>query len=391
MLLTPIERSVCSRIALNNMPTASTATPDAGAHTHEHSHGAAAHSHSHAHVTDDADETCDPDALLSPFVASSPLPGVVLLRGALDAAGQRDALAWALKHGIDRRAWLDADGGLNAPRQSRGRCYDAVETVDSQAGALSNALQAAARRAFADCDPVGASTTHLLMLFYAKLERGLGWHRDDGQSDGRDLSPVVSLSLGASCSFRMKHGPNDPETVVELDSGDAILFGGPARHIMHCVTDLQKGTCPSHLHDVVRGRVPGDPAEWRLNLTWRHAPELRGLEGVDRFHILGAPTSSFVATAREKGLDVARAEANARKLARKKKKTKRRFGTDCSFGVRCARPCCEPKATLTHLDFLAAPGKEETPPPPAYLMVLQLVGPVVLGVACVRLLKRFIA
>ena len=223
-------------------------------------------------LKDDADETCDPDALLSPDrVASSPLPGVVLLKNALDEAGQREALEWALRHGIDRKAWLDEEGGLNAPRQFRGRCYDAVEAVDPRAGALSDALQGAARKAYEEVDPVGASTTHLLMLFYANLARGLGWHRDNGRSDGRDLTPVVSLSLGAACSFRMKHGPNEPETVVQLESGDAILFGGPARHVMHCVTDLQKGTCPAHLRDLVRGRVPGDPAEWRLNLTWRGA------------------------------------------------------------------------------------------------------------------------
>ena len=51
---------------------------------------------------DDADETCDPDALLNPDrVASSPLPGVVLLKNALDEAGQREVLEWALRHGID--------------------------------------------------------------------------------------------------------------------------------------------------------------------------------------------------------------------------------------------------------------------------------------------------
>ena len=143
-------------------------------------------------LKNDADETCDPDALLSPDrVASSPLPGVVLLKNALDEAGQREALAWALRHGIDRKAWLDADGALNAPRQFRGRCYDAVEAVDPRAGALSDALQKAAKQAYSEVDPVGASTTHLLMLFYAKLERGLGWHRDNGRSDGRDLNPVV--------------------------------------------------------------------------------------------------------------------------------------------------------------------------------------------------------
>ena len=119
----------------------------------------------------------------------------------------------------------------------------------------------------------------------------------------------------------------------------------------------------------------------------RHAPELRGLEGGDRFHILGSPTSNFVAAAREKGLAAARAEANARKRARKQKKARRRFGTDCSLGAGCDRPCCAPRTTLTHLDFVKPAEAEEPPPPPAYLMVLYLVGPVVLGVGAARVAR----
>ena len=150
-------------------------------------------------LKNDADETCDPDALLSPDrVASSPLPGVVLLKDALDEAGQREALAWALRHGIDRRAWLDADGALNAPRQFRGRCYDAVEAVDRRAGALSDALQKAAKQAYGEVDPVGASTTHLLMLFSRT------WSRNPAgiaTTAGRRPRPaVVSLCSAACCS-----------------------------------------------------------------------------------------------------------------------------------------------------------------------------------------------
>ena len=47
----------------------------------------------------------------------------------------------------------------------------------------------------------------------------------------------------------------------------------------------------------------------------RHAPELRGLEGGDRFHILGLPTATFVAAAREKGLDAVLGEYVAFKEA----------------------------------------------------------------------------
>ena len=175
----------------------------------------------------DADETCDPDAVLSPDrVASSPLPGVVLLKNALDDAGQREVLEWALRHGIDRKAWLDADGALNAPRQFRGRCYDAVEAVDRRAGALSDALQDAARKAYEDVDPVGASTTHLLMLFYANLARGpaatlpnIFW-AIDATNEGlprlhlRGGNPPL-LRLAGSCaiSLKMQHAVQAEQAV----------------------------------------------------------------------------------------------------------------------------------------------------------------------------------
>lgn len=64
----------------------------------------------------------------------------------------------------------------------------------------------------------------------------LGMHRD---SDERSRAPVVSLSLGASCTFRFggterSAGWQD----IELRSGDLFVFGGPTRLNYHGVVAL---------------------------------------------------------------------------------------------------------------------------------------------------------
>ena len=253
------------------------------------------------------------------------MPGVVLLKGALDADAQLDVLRWCLAYGVDGKRWLDGDG-LNAPRQGRGRSYDAVGRVDARAGPLCEALRRAARAADGRADPLGgAAATHVLLLWYARLERGLGWHRDDGKWDGASLAPVVSLSLGCSCDFSLKANPSDAPVVARLDSGDAILFGGPARSVMHAVANITPGTCPPALAAAALGRVEtARGGEFRLNLTWRHAPEIAGLEAEERFHIFGGGTRQFLDAARDRGLEAARAEANERRRARRARRVERR-------------------------------------------------------------------
>ena len=64
------------------------------------------------------------------------------------------------------------------------------------AQALCAALVARAVKLEACVDPVGEAHTHVLLLYYARLERGLGWHRDDGPiaHSRRRQASLVSLS-----------------------------------------------------------------------------------------------------------------------------------------------------------------------------------------------------
>jgi alkylated DNA repair protein (DNA oxidative demethylase) len=102
-----------------------------------------------------------------------------------------------------------------------------------------------------------------LINFYDEHAR-LGMHQD---KDERSPEPVVSLSIGQPCIFRLgtTHQRSGPHADVTLRSGDAFVFGGPARFAYHGV--------PKVLAD------PIDPAiglpSGRLNITLR----VTGLDG----------------------------------------------------------------------------------------------------------------
>ena len=69
----------------------------------------------------------------------------------------------------------------------------------------------------------------------------MGLHQD---RDEQDLeAPVVSVSLGDTAVFRiggLKRG--DPTRSLRLASGDAFVFGGPARLIFHGIDRLLAGS-----------------------------------------------------------------------------------------------------------------------------------------------------
>jgi alkylated DNA repair protein (DNA oxidative demethylase) len=69
----------------------------------------------------------------------------------------------------------------------------------------------------------------------------LGLHQD---RDEREFAaPVVSLSLGDRALFRFG-GPTrkDPSRSLELESGDAFVFGGPARLAFHGIDRVLSGS-----------------------------------------------------------------------------------------------------------------------------------------------------
>ncbi|WP_305093047.1 alpha-ketoglutarate-dependent dioxygenase AlkB [Prescottella sp. R16] len=118
------------------------------------------------------------------------------------------------------------------------------------------------RRAVADAyeDPdagAGYTPDAALINFYDATAR-MGMHRDQEE---RSTAPVVSLSIGDTCTFRFGNPDtrSRPYTDVELCSGDLFVFGGPSRFAYHGVPKVFPGTA-----DPECGLASG-----RLNITLR--------------------------------------------------------------------------------------------------------------------------
>ena len=96
-----------------------------------------------------------------------------------------------------------------------------------------------------------------LVNFYDADAR-MGMHQD---KDERDDAPVVSLSVGDSCTFRFGNTRDRgrPYEDVLLASGDLFVFGGPARFAYHGVTRVHPGTAPAGC----------GLSEGRVNITMR--------------------------------------------------------------------------------------------------------------------------
>lgn len=99
-----------------------------------------------------------------------------------------------------------------------------------------------------------------LINFYGDDGRmGLHQDKDESRASIDAGKPVVSLSLGDTARFLFGGlRRRDPVDALLLESGDAFVFGGPARLRFHGVTRIIAGSGPPEL------RLPG-----RFNLTFR--------------------------------------------------------------------------------------------------------------------------
>lgn len=94
-----------------------------------------------------------------------------------------------------------------------------------------------------------------LVNFYEQGAR-MGLHQDRDETDLE--TPVVSISLGDDCLFRIGGSArNDPTRSFRLSSGDVLVLGGKGRLCFHGVDRIYPGTST-----LLRG-------EGRINLTLR--------------------------------------------------------------------------------------------------------------------------
>jgi alkylated DNA repair protein (DNA oxidative demethylase) len=88
----------------------------------------------------------------------------------------------------------------------------------------------------------------ILNYYYGEGRMGLHQDRDERARSIAAGWPVVSVSLGDTARFLFggvrRREPVDP---LLLESGDAFVFGGPARLRYHGVTRIVPGTAPPEL------------------------------------------------------------------------------------------------------------------------------------------------
>jgi alkylated DNA repair protein (DNA oxidative demethylase) len=200
------------------------------------------------------------------------LPGVVHVADWLEPHRQR-RLAAAF------RAWALPPAGLRQPRVLTGHLmsvqsvclgwhwqpYAYSATADDTDGApvkpMPDEVVGLARAAVADTfgDDVAAAFAPdaAIVNLYAPGAK-LGLHQDGEEPSA---APVVTLSLGDTCVFRLAGvgRRTAPFVDVRLRSGDLLVFGGPSRRIYHGVPKVLDGTGPAGL-----GLPPG-----RLSITVR--------------------------------------------------------------------------------------------------------------------------
>ncbi|ALO10360.1 Alkylated DNA repair protein [Streptomyces venezuelae] len=189
-------------------------------------------------------------------------PGAVHVPGWLSLARQRELVdacrEWGRGPDSYRRTVLPGGGVMSVRSLCLGRRWEPYRYLDSVGVELPDWLAALGREAVAEAygDDGGFSPDTALVNFYGAGAK-MGMHQDKEERSG---APVVSLSLGDSCVFRLGNAENRgrPYRDVELVSGDLFVFGGASRWVHHGVPAVRPETA--------------DPAlglAGRLNITLR--------------------------------------------------------------------------------------------------------------------------
>ncbi len=101
----------------------------------------------------------------------------------------------------------------------------------------------------------------ILNYYDANGRMGLHQDKDEGSESIAAGIPVVSVSIGDTARFLFGGlRRRDPVDAIALESGDAFVFGGPARLRYHGVSRITPGTAPAEIG------LTG-----RFNLTFRQS------------------------------------------------------------------------------------------------------------------------
>src|SRR5690349_21289920 len=154
---------------------------------------------------------------------------------------------WCGDVGADRLPWV-ALASVPLFAHGRRRRWAPVKPFPAW---LADLARRALLDAYGDANLAASYAPDVALVNFYEATARLGMHQD---KDERSDAPVVSLSLGDTCVFRLGNTADrgKPYTDIDLVSGDLFVFGGPSRFAYHGVPRVHPGT--------------GDP---RLGLTGR--------------------------------------------------------------------------------------------------------------------------
>ncbi|MEU3259867.1 alpha-ketoglutarate-dependent dioxygenase AlkB [Streptomyces albidoflavus] len=212
-------------------------------------------------------------AALIPRSRTTPAPGAVHVPQWLSEERQRELVeacrGWARGPVPMRHTELPGGGTMSVQSVSLGWHWSpyrytrrAGDVNGAPVAPLPEWLVELGRRAVADAyqdEAAGrAYRPDVALVNFYGAGATMGMHQD---KDERSDAPVVSLSLGDACLFRLGNteGRGRPWQDLRLESGDLLVFGGPARFAYHGVPKVCPGTAEPSV----------GPATGRLNLTLR--------------------------------------------------------------------------------------------------------------------------
>jgi alkylated DNA repair protein (DNA oxidative demethylase) len=199
-------------------------------------------------------------------------PGAVHLTACLDLGAQREVAGRCLSLGAGAAGFYTPVVRGGHPMSVRmlclGRHWNALtysyeltrSDIDrAPAPALPDELSELAHR-IAGMAGFDVQPDVCIVNWYAAGSR-MGLHQDKDESAESIAAgaPVVSISIGDTARFLFGGlRRREPTEAILLESGDAFVFGGPARLRYHGVTRIIPGSAPAGLG-----------FEGRLNLTFR--------------------------------------------------------------------------------------------------------------------------
>jgi alkylated DNA repair protein (DNA oxidative demethylase) len=198
-------------------------------------------------------------------------PGVVLFRGAVESAaeallseiGQIVAVS-PLRHvmtpmGKPMSVEMTNCGLVGWVSDRMGYRYESIDPITNQPWPIMPALFADTATEFASLAGYRDFVPDVCLINRYSPGSKMGLHQDRDETDFSQ--PIVSMSVGLPITFKIGgQRRTDPTVSTELQHGDVLVFGGPARLAFHGVGKLSAGLHPSC-------------GFTRWNLTFRRARE----------------------------------------------------------------------------------------------------------------------